>query len=179
MNLLFRLFYLFFTSPFQTKINFTDEVITKFRALPTDLDLNFHVNNGVYFSMMDLGRFDHIFRCRVMTKIIKNKLYPVVASQMIRFRKSISCFDQFSIYTKILGWDEKFIFLQQKFVDKNDEVIALAIVKARVKCRSKSGMSPSEVFHLVGIIENSPQIPTWVYDWIAAEEKMQSEINQL
>lgn len=177
MNLLFRLLFLILKSPFHKKIEFLDEVITKFRALPTDLDLNLHVNNGVYFSMMDLGRFDHIFQCKVMGPIIKEKLYPVVASQMIRFRKSIHCFQRFSIHTKIIGWDDKFIFLQQNFVDTADEIIAIAIVKARVKCRTKSGLSPNEVFQLCGITDVSPEIPKWIYDWITAEEAMQAQID--
>jgi acyl-CoA thioesterase FadM len=176
MNLLFRLFILCLFYPFKKRVGFLDEVITKFRALPTDLDLNLHVNNGVYFSMMDLGRFDHIFQCKVIGNIIKQQLYPVVASQMIRFRKSINCFQVFYMHTKVLGWDEKFIFLQQKFVDTNNEIIAIAVVKARVKCRNKSGLSPSEVFHLCGIDEESPNIPAWVYDWMQSEETMQAEI---
>ncbi|MCO4784103.1 MAG: acyl-CoA thioesterase [Candidatus Cloacimonetes bacterium] len=177
MNLLFRLFLLCLSYPFQQRIGFLDKVVTKFRALPTDLDLNFHVNNGVYFSMMDLGRFDHIFRCKVISRIVKENLYPVVASQTIRFQKSIKCFQVFYIHTQVIGWDEKFIFLQQKFVDKQDDTIALAVVKARVKCRDKRNFTPSEVFHLCGINDSSPPIPNWVYDWIQSEEAMLGDLS--
>jgi thioesterase superfamily protein len=34
------------------------EARLRFRILPHDLDLNFHVNNARYLSFMDLGRVD-------------------------------------------------------------------------------------------------------------------------
>lgn len=32
------------------------------RALPTDVDVAMHINNGQYFSLFDLGRFDLMAR---------------------------------------------------------------------------------------------------------------------
>jgi len=40
----------------------TDVGRMTFRVVPTDLDVLGHMNNGVYFSLMDLGRIDLMIR---------------------------------------------------------------------------------------------------------------------
>src|SRR5690554_531095 len=64
------------------------------RVLPTDLDVNNHVNNGVYFSLMDLGRFDLLHRSGAWATMMKKGFYPVVASETITFRKSLAPWQQ-------------------------------------------------------------------------------------
>ena len=41
----------------------------RLRALPSDLDVLGHVNNGVYFSLMDLGRQDLMQRSGAWAKL--------------------------------------------------------------------------------------------------------------
>lgn len=137
-------------------------------ALPSDIDLNIHINNGVYFSMMDLGRFDLIFRTNLLRVLKKERIYPLVASQMIRYNKSIPLFAKFSVLTKVVGWDDKFFFLQQKFQMKN-ETVALAIVKTRFKQSKKGGISPSDFVRLCGENLKSPKIPDWILQWESNE----------
>lgn len=38
------------------------------RALPTDVDMALHVNNGQYFGLFDLGRFDAMVRTGLWTR---------------------------------------------------------------------------------------------------------------
>jgi len=41
-----------------------------FRVLPTDLDVLGHMNNGVYLSIMDLGRMDLLQRSGVWSRLL-------------------------------------------------------------------------------------------------------------
>ena len=62
MKLWFRLMLTFLISRSRTPCGLMDTCVTPFRVLPTDLDLLGHVNNGVYFQLMDLGRVDFMLR---------------------------------------------------------------------------------------------------------------------
>lgn len=117
------------------------------RVLPTDLDFLWHVNNGVYFSFMDFGRMDMIFRNGVFEKSHQNGWYSVVAGEMIKFKKSLKLWDKFQIETKIIGHDEKNFFIQQKFICRGN-LMATGLVKARFLKRKGGGVTCDEVLKL-------------------------------
>ena len=56
------------------------------RALPTDVDLALHVNNGQYFGLFDLGRFDAMVRTGLWDEIRRRGWTPVVQAEQIAFR---------------------------------------------------------------------------------------------
>lgn len=43
----------------------------------------------------------------------KNGCYPVVASQTIRYRRSLNPFRAFTVRTQLIGWDERFFFFSK------------------------------------------------------------------
>ena len=56
MNLLIRFFYQIIISSMSKPIEVNDVDTCCLRVWPNDLDLNFHLNNGRFLSLMDLGR---------------------------------------------------------------------------------------------------------------------------
>lgn len=168
MNHLFRLAYLILSSVWRPRISMLDECITNFRTLPTDLDPLMHMNNGVYLSLMDLGRIDLMLRCGAWGQARKNGIYPVVASQTIRYRRSLQLFQPFSIKTKILCWDDRYFFLLQTFIS-NNEVYAQATVKGRFLKNKGEKVPPKELLALIGINLPSPQIPKNIQLWTESE----------
>ena len=135
MNLFFRLFVLLFTESFRSRLEVLDTGTVSFRAYPSDLDLNFHVNNGIYFSLMDLGRLALIFR---------------------------------GGHTRRL--------LQQRFFSTSGELCAVALVKAKFKQVGKGGLSPAGMLQLMGIAEDSPPVPDYVYNWCESENDMYLQV---
>ena len=61
-----------------------DEGVLRFHVMPHDLDVNLHVNNGRYFTLMDLGRVDLVARLGLVRPILRNRWMPVVASATLR-----------------------------------------------------------------------------------------------
>ena len=62
MNLFLRLIRVLLTIRSRGQLApFEDSVLT-FRVWPGDLDLNVHMNNGRYLTVMDLGRLDLMAR---------------------------------------------------------------------------------------------------------------------
>src|SRR5687768_7148163 len=116
MNLFFRLLWTLVAARFRSRVPTLGPVQTPFRVWPTDLDVLMHVNNGVYLSMMDLGRIDLMTRSGLFATINERGWYPVVTAQTIQYRRSLKLFDRFDIVTRVLAWDDKTIMLEQRFV---------------------------------------------------------------
>ena len=74
------------------------------------------MNNGVYFSIMDVARFDMLVRNGVCAMMRDKGWYPVVASETITFRKSLSLWHRFTIESKLVGHDDKAVYMEQRFV---------------------------------------------------------------
>lgn len=121
------------------KLNFTDVCISKFRVSPFDLDINMHMNNGRYFTIMDLGRLDLLLQMGYLKRLIKLGYYPVILSESMVFQRSLQCFAAYEIHSQIVGWDKKFFYLCQKFV-QNNEVVASAHVRACFKQKKQRGI---------------------------------------
>ena len=115
LNLWGRLVYTLIAKRFRKKIDFMDTCITPFRVLPSDLDLNFHMNNARYFAWMDIGRLDLLNRSGMFSTMKQNNWFPVVADEKISFGKSLDLFDSVLLETKLHGWDTKNFYIQQQF----------------------------------------------------------------
>jgi acyl-CoA thioesterase FadM len=118
MNLIFRLLWLWCFGRFRSPVGVFGPCYSPFRCLPSDLDVRRHMNNCKYFSTMDLASGDLMNRAGLARKIAAHGLYPVVAGQTIRFRKSILLWQAFDIESCVLGWDDK-AFLVGQAVQSN------------------------------------------------------------
>ena len=129
MNLLFRLIWMMLTAHHRSKCVMTEETSLPFRVLPTDLDVNMHLTNSRYFSFMDLSRVDHLMRCGAWKQVRANKLMPVLASGSIRFRRAVPPFKKVDVTTRVVGVDEKWIYLEHKIIS-GDTIYSVAVLKA-------------------------------------------------
>ena len=77
MHMFFRtLLHVLFLSRRKPDLGHYDVARTNFITLPTDLDINRHMNNGVYFSIMDVARFDMLVRNGVWRAFREQGLVP-------------------------------------------------------------------------------------------------------
>jgi YbgC/YbaW family acyl-CoA thioester hydrolase len=170
MHMIFRTILIFLKKPFLSKAGFSDRTIISMRVLPSDLDLLWHVNNGVYFSYMDFGRWDAIFRNGSYDIAMMNGWYSVVAGETIKFKKSLELWDKFDIETQIKGHDEKYFFIQQKFFRKG-EVMAIGLVKVRFLKRKGGTVSTREVMDAMGGTHVLDKAHELSHDWFDLESK--------
>jgi len=133
------------------------ESVLRLRVWPTDIDLNFHLNDGRYVSISGLGRLDVMLRTRLLRRALKRGWYPVVGSVVVRYRREIRPFEKFELHSRILGWDDKWFYFEHRF-EKGGDVAALAY--ARGVMRTHGGAVPtSDVLELVDWSEPSPALP--------------------
>jgi acyl-CoA thioesterase FadM len=136
----------------------------RLRTLPTDLDLNGHMNNGVYFSMLDLGRFELTIRSGIYAIFQKHSWYPVVASETITFRKSLTLWQRFTIESRIVGYDERAVLMDQRIVVKG-EIYARAIIRARILRKAGGPVPMQEVLDAVGVPPRTLHKEEWIERW--------------
>jgi acyl-CoA thioesterase FadM len=134
------------------------------RVMPNDLDLLRHVNNGIYLSLMDLGRMDLMIRCGTWQKLRQRGWYPVAASVTVTYRRSLRLWQRYVLETKIIGLDDKACYLEQRFV-RDGEVYVVATMRARFLKKSGGTVSVAELAELVGIDPATMPIPEWMSRW--------------
>ena len=164
MNLFLRLLLLFVTYRFRPPCEPFGPSRKRFLVWPPDLDVLFHVNNGVYLSMLDVARVDMMLRSGMGRPLRKHGIYPVVAAETIRFRRSLQLFQAFEVETQVLGWDEKAFIIQHRFL-RRSEVVAEAVVRARFLRRKGGTVSTRELLALLQRPAESPPLPAWVDAW--------------
>jgi YbgC/YbaW family acyl-CoA thioester hydrolase len=164
VTLFLRLLFAVATARFRVRTDPLGPCRTRFRVWPTDIDVLFHVNNGVYLSMLDVARVDFLLRARVAGALRARRFYPVVAAQTIRYRRSLRLFDAFEVETRILGWDEHALVLSHNY-SRDGEIVAEAVVRWVFLSRRGPKVSAAEVLELFGVRTASPELPPFVRIW--------------
>ncbi len=171
MNLLFRLIRIVIAALLRPRLDMLDTSDLSLRVWPNDLDFNLHMNNGRYFTVMDLGRIDLMIRAGVARWMWRRKWTPVVASETMRFPRALKPFQRYRLKTRVLCWDERWVFLEQRFETLAGELAALGIVKAVLTAERRT-MRPKEALKIMGMLRRSPVMPPAVKAWALAEEWM-------
>lgn len=164
MNLLFRLCWLIWTARLRATCSALGPCVTPFCVMPSDLDVLRHMNNGKFFSILDLGRVDLMMRSGLARKLKNAGWYPVVAAETIEFKKSLKLFERFDVETTVIGWDQEAIFVQQRFI-RARQTIATAVIRARFLKTTGGKVSAEQVLSLAGHSGPSPEIAEWIRRW--------------
>jgi len=176
MKLYFRLIWLILTQSLRSRCSMLGPVETPFRVMPNDLDALLHMNNGVYLTLMDLGRTDLLLRSNAFHPVRKKGWYPVLAAETIRFKRSLTLFQRFTIRTRVAGWDERSVYLEQLFISKG-KLIARAVVDARFLKKQGGKVSPQELLEFLDIDSQSPELPEWIATWVESNRQMNMELS--
>jgi acyl-CoA thioesterase FadM len=175
MNLYCRLIWLMLTLRFRAALPLMGESRVTMRVWPNDLDFNFHMNNGRYLTLLDLGRLDLMLRTKLWGLVRRKRWMPVVASVNARFRRALNPFQTFTMVTRTLGWDEKFIYLEQRFLDGQERLMFHAIVKAAFV--GPGGTVPTdEIMAAMDEPMVSRVLPDAVQAWATAERALADSV---
>lgn len=136
-------------------------------TLPTDLDLMGHMNNGRYLSLFDLGRFDLLVRSGIWKLMDERGWYPVVANSTIAHRKSLKLWQRFVIESRLIGADDRAVYLEHRAVVKG-EIYARLFVRGRFVKRAGGVLPISELIEALGYDPATiPAPPEWMHEWAA------------
>jgi acyl-CoA thioesterase FadM len=90
------------------------------------------MNNARYVRELDFARF-HFYGLTGIYSAIKSMGGGAVqGASSVRYRRTIPIFNFYKITTELIWWDEKAIYLQQKFITFDGFVRAIAMSKQNV-----------------------------------------------
>jgi acyl-CoA thioesterase FadM len=166
--LLFRFVGALIAGHFQPRIGPLDEAVVRMRVWPNDLDLNLHASSGRYISFMDAARVAMLVRFGAFRKVIGRGWRPIVGGTIITYRRSLFLFERMTIRSRVVCWDEKWLYMEHLIEKANGELAAKA--RVRVLFRARDGnVLPRELARVAGHEVESPPLPDWVRHWAAAD----------
>ncbi len=141
--------------------------VSTHRIWPWDLDLWRELNNGRTLTLFDLGRIPMSVRMG-FKDIAKAKGWGItVAGNSLRYRKRVTLFQSLTQISRVIGWDPRFVYVEQSFWRGADCTAHMLLRSAFI---SKSGMvAPAAVLEALGQSQQSPPLPAWVQGWIEAD----------
>lgn len=164
MNKILRLLRVMLAARRRPPLAPTDVGTVRFRVLPSDLDVQGHMNNGVYLSLMDLGRMDLMVRSGVWRELSTRGYYPVVVSSTITYRRSLDPWQRYEIESRIVGIDDIAGYVEQRFV-RDGEICARGVIKARFLKKSGGIVPIPELAELFGLDPDNHPLPDWLAEW--------------
>ncbi len=166
MNLWLRMLWVLMLSLFRPRIRPLEDSTLDLRVWPPDLDLMGHVNNGRYLTFMDLGRLDLIARSGLWRIALRRRWTPVIVSAQVRFRRALKLWDRFTLHTRVLGWDERWVYIEHR-LESRARTASLALVKAGFVARD--GLVPVQELAAAMGVHEAPELPAAVRAWRGAE----------
>lgn len=152
-----------------------------------ECDLNMHKNNSTYFSDMDIARTDLLtahFKLFFLGYKQEHGVWPYVplGSVMTIFRAEIKPLQAYSITSRVLGWDDKWLFVISKFEipttakdgTKGKKLAAIGLSKYVFKLRRKT-IPPEEIVKTCGIPYTDADLQKGRIDFELAKGAMEAE----
>lgn len=163
MNLLFRLVLVIVTALLRRRLAPMEESRVAFRVWPADLDLNMHMTNARYFSVMDLGRVDLLIRSGLAGAMLRNRWQAVLGASMVRFRRPLKPFQRYELTSRVLCWDDRWFFIEQR-AETPEGTAAVAVMQGAFI--GKGGIiAPARMLAEAGMPHESPPMPDFVAAW--------------
>ncbi len=161
------------------RIGVFDEDVLRLRVWPQDIDFNLHLNNARYLSFMDYGRIHLCAATGILTPVLRERWIPLVGSLSITYRRSLGLFAAFTLTTRTLCWDEKWVYMEQVFrstVSPSQEgLVAIAWVKGLFRA-TDGNVPPQRIVDLIAPGTVSPSVPESLEHWNSlTKEKLQSQ----
>ncbi|MEQ2195744.1 hypothetical protein XENOCAPTIV_017677 [Xenoophorus captivus] len=100
----------------------TGEQVITGRVTPHDIDMC-HMNNARYLRECDFARFSLYMRNGVFKAVWALGGNMVVAATTIRYRRALCIGEAYDLCSRIVTWDDKAFFLEQRFVSTKDRLV--------------------------------------------------------
>lgn len=143
--------------------------VSTHRVWPWDLDPWWELNNGRTLTLYDLGRIPMAIRLGIVDTMKRNGWGFTVAGNSVRYRRRIQLFHRFTQVSRTLGWDDRFLYMEQSMWIEGECANQMLLRVAIVGGGRKGLVSPAEFMAALGYQDAPPVLPDWVKAWIAAD----------
>jgi acyl-CoA thioesterase FadM len=134
---------------------------------PWDLDPWIELNNGRTLTLYDLGRIPLANRAGLIGALKENGWGLTMAGASVRYRRRVRAFDRIEMHSRLVGTDDRFLYLEQSMWVKGQ---AASHILYRSAVTDKNGIVPtSKVRMSLGLSDPLTNLPDWINAWIEAE----------
>lgn len=178
MNLWLRILIYLLGAPFRARLAPPFDVSRlDMRVWPNDLDVNLHMNNGRYLTIMDIGRFDLIMRMGLMREARRRKWMPVLSAAKVRFPRELRLFQKFRLETRILWWAKTHFVMEHRMIAQSpgggDQIAAIALMLGGLYERANRRFVPvDELMQAIGVQAVSPPATPEIEAFLEAEQAL-------
>ena len=145
-----------------------DTHVSRHHCWPWDIDIWMELNNGRTLTLYDLGRTMLTLRSGLAAVLKREKWAVAVAGTSIRYRRRIKAFERFEMKSRAIGWDDRFIYVEQGMWKANGDCANHALLRTVVT--DKNGIvAPARVIKAWGWISTARPCPTGC--WPGARQK--------
>jgi acyl-CoA thioesterase FadM len=150
-----------------------EEDVLRMRVWPHDIDINFHMNNARYLSVMDYARLHLLARNRLLTPILAHRWQAMVGAVWMTYRRSLPLFASYTVATRLVCWDDRWFYIEQTFTGEKG-LAAMGWIKGVL--RGRDGIvEPQLLIDGVAPGTLSPPIPEAIANWNElTREKLQA-----
>lgn len=148
-------------TPLEFELNQT--VVINQRVWLSDIDVYPELNNGRHLTMMDLGRYEYGRRVGLFKLLRKHNWGLMVAGNFTRYRRRLKFMQRYQIHTKVVAYDERWIYFYQT-TQRKDTIHSSALIRTAVT--SKDGLVSTKTVFDEMSMDFDPTVPDWVQKWI-------------
>ncbi|BEU98698.1 acyl-CoA thioesterase (plasmid) [Acidovorax sp. DW039] len=148
------------------------------RVWPGDLDINGHMNNGRYLTIIDLMLVEYFVRSGFAQVMLKAGWRPMSGGAVITYRKSLQPGQLYRLRFSLAAANENWNFMRFEFLRKDGTLCAAGYMKGAAVGRK--GLVPNiESYNRLGIQFEMTPLPFAVQSWLAAEQAIILESGQV
>lgn len=136
---------------------------------PTEVELSV-MENARYGYLLVLERFRLIFGTGAWREFLRRGWTSVMGAQIYKVKRPLKRWQKFTIITKPITWDDKWVYFEQKIVS-NEKLICTAVISVIVLAKDRK-IPTQEARELFRIPGSSPPFSDAVQKFIQAEQAL-------
>jgi acyl-CoA thioesterase FadM len=144
-----------------------------FRVWPTDADLSL-MNHACYLTIMEQGRIDFIMRTGILRLMLRHHWSALLGSITVQYRSPLRRFQRFQLRTRVVCWDDKWIFLEHQ-ISRESRIVAGGLAKIAFLAR-EGRIAPAEALRAFGVTVASPPVAAMVRSLQDGEREMHERV---
>lgn len=167
MNLYLRLIWTLLRSRRLPRLEAGDTLERVLRVMPNDIDINGHMNNGRYLTVIDLMLVEYFVRTGFARVMLKRGWRPMSGGSFVTYRRGLKPLQRYTLRFRLDACDEHWNYMRFEFA-AGDRVCAAGYMKGAAVGRAGL-VTNAESYAAMGLPPHSAAIPAPVQSWLQAE----------
>lgn len=144
-----------------------------------DLDIACrHMNNARFVRDLDFARFHFYDRTGLYGEMKRRRTDALQGATNIRYRRVIPIFTFYKVVTQLVYWDDKAIYVEQKFITPKDGFVRAVVLSKQVMLKANANeMIDTVSGGKVVKPELTPDLDFWLKSVEASSEKLRPKID--